>query len=134
MRTRSIEHDEVKLAADDRADGAALSPQLIAVEMLIVELESAGAEERTRLDRQRVEIHGPATHPIEALEHRGDLGRSHIRPELRHLLVGRPALADHEVAAPEAGDERDAIEQRTVQRPILDGRNVVEHDRTMTIP
>ena len=40
---------EVELAVDDRADHAALPPQLVVVEMLIVELEAVGAEERARL-------------------------------------------------------------------------------------
>src|ERR1700760_4839755 len=56
MGSRGVEHNEIELAVDDRTDHAALPPQLVAVEMFIVELEAVGAEERARRDRQSVEI------------------------------------------------------------------------------
>ena len=53
MRPRRVEQDQVEPAVDDRADDAAAAPQLVAVEMLVIELEAVGAEERPRLQRQR---------------------------------------------------------------------------------
>src|SRR4029079_6988429 len=52
MRSRGIEQDQVKPAVDHRADDAALAPQFVAVEMLVIELEAVGAEERPRLQAQ----------------------------------------------------------------------------------
>ena len=52
MRSRGIEQDQVELAVDHRADRAAPAPQLVVVEMLVIELEAVGAEERPRLQRQ----------------------------------------------------------------------------------
>src|SRR5438270_12367435 len=46
MRARGVDQDQVQLAADHRADRPAAPPQLVVVEMLIIELETVGAEER----------------------------------------------------------------------------------------
>src|SRR3982751_4690920 len=102
--------------------------------MLVIELEPVGAEERPRLERQGLEINRSAFDAIEALEHRGDFGRSHVRPELRHLLIGALALPDEIGAALEAADEAHAVEQRTVERPVLDVANVLEQERAMAVP
>src|SRR6185437_666452 len=102
MRAGGVEHDQVELTVDDRADRPALAPQLVVVEMLVVELEAVRAEELARLDRQGVEIDRAAAYPIEALEHRRDLRRRHVGAELGHLLVGAMALTDHEMAASQA--------------------------------
>ena len=56
MRLRCVEQDQVKLAVDYGADRATPSPQLVVVEMLIIELEAIGAQERTRLQRDGSEI------------------------------------------------------------------------------
>ena len=56
MGLRCIEQDQIEFAVDHRADRAAAPPQLVVVEMLVVELESVGAEERPRLQRQSAEI------------------------------------------------------------------------------
>src|SRR4029079_19045320 len=50
MRARRVEHDEIETTADHRADDAALAPQLVTVEMLVIELEAVRrTQERTRL-------------------------------------------------------------------------------------
>ena len=46
MRARRVDQDQVQLAADHRANRPAAPPQLVVVEMLIIELETVGAEER----------------------------------------------------------------------------------------
>ena len=50
MRPGGVEQDQVQLAVDDRADRAAPAPQLVAVEMLEVELEAVGSEKLPGLD------------------------------------------------------------------------------------
>src|SRR4029079_18594391 len=114
-------------------DDAPLPPQLVAVEMLVVELEAVRAEERPRLKRQRAEIHRAAAHPVQALEHRGDLRRRHVVAALGHLLIGALALADEVAPALHTADEADAVEIGAVLGPVLDLAHVVEQDRAAAL-
>src|SRR5690348_9485797 len=102
--------------------------------MLVIELEAVRAEERPRLQREGFEIDRSAAHPIETLEHRRDFGRSHFGAEFRHLLVGGLALADQKMAAVEAADEADPVEERPVERPVLNRADIFEENRAMAIP
>src|SRR5690349_11385191 len=56
MRARRIVDDKVEPAPIDRAHRAPLAPQLVAVEMFIVELEPRNPEKRPRLQAKRLEI------------------------------------------------------------------------------
>jgi hypothetical protein len=60
--------------------------------------------------------------------------KSTAPPRTRYLLVGRPALPDQALAVLEAGDEAHAIEQRPVERPVLDLPDIFEENRAMAVP
>src|SRR5262245_38858586 len=91
----------------------------VAVEMLIIELEAVGPQERPRRQRDRFEVHRPGANPEQAFDHRSDLWRGHVGPELRYLPIVAATLVDQRFAILEPGNEADAIEIRTVLGPVL---------------
>ena len=130
MRARGIEEDQVELAVDHRADRR--GPCATARRRRDAR-NRAGSRWRRGTAAAAATASGnrpPAPHPVQALEHRRDFRRGHVRAELRHLLVGALALADQVAAALQAGDEADPVEIRPVERPVLDLADVVEQDRT----
>src|SRR5690348_14082759 len=102
--------------------------------MFVIELEAGGAEERPRLERDHAVIHRSTADAVEALDHLGDLRRAHFRPELRHLLVLGLTLANEVMPAVQSADEADAVEQRSVEGPVLDGADVLEELRPVAVP
>src|SRR5438270_4945124 len=135
MRLRGIGHDHLELAIDGRADRAAAAPQLVVVEMLIIELKTtSGAEERPGLQRQHMEIDRAAADSVQALDHRRDFRRGHVGAEDRHLLAGALPLADQRLAVLQARDEADPIEQRAILGPVLDLADVLEENRAVPVP
>src|SRR5687767_5749211 len=118
MAPRGVKQDEVEPPADHRPDHPALAPQFVGVEMFVIELEAGIAGELARLKAERAELDRSAADPIEALEHRRDLGRGHVRAKLRDLLVLALALVDDILPAAQAGDEADPVEEWPVQGPV----------------
>ena len=66
--------------------------------------------------------------------HRGDFGRGHVRPIFGHLPVVALPLPDEILAVGQAGHERDSVQVRPVQRPILDPADVGEREAALPVP
>jgi hypothetical protein len=98
---------------------------LVAAEMGVIELEAGPAEEVARLQPRHLEPGRAGPDPVEALDHRRDLGGVHVGAEIGHLAVGLAALLDDALVVLQPADEGDAVEQRPVQGPILLAGDVV---------
>src|SRR3712207_7251736 len=84
--------------------------------MRVVELEARLAEEGARPEAGHLELQRAGADPVEGLDHRSELGRRHVGAEARHLTLGAAALAHDRLAAFEAGDEGEVVEEGSVER------------------
>src|SRR5687768_10942763 len=85
VHLRGVEEGEIKAVVDNRADRPALALDLVAADMLVIELEAGMAEEIAGLQAGHPERGRAGADAVEALDHRGDLGRAHVGAEVGDL-------------------------------------------------
>src|SRR5436853_1212494 len=119
MGPGGVEQGQIKTALDDGADRPPPPPDLVAAEIVVVELEAGPAGEVARLHSGDVELAGAGSDPVEALDHPAQFGRAHVGAEIGDLAVGLAALLDDALVVLERSDEGEAVEQGPVQGPVL---------------
>ncbi len=121
MGTGRVQQDEIETAVDNRADRSSLPPHFVAIQMLEIILEAVRPQKHARRQRSRSEVDRAAANPEQAFDHRSDLGRGHVGPELGDLPVLATALPDDGLPVFHSCHKADRVEIRTVLGPVLDG-------------